>query len=135
MDRQPATAVQRPAELRIPQPDPFNGERRKAENFLLNTQLYLWMNAATYNNDMKKISFVLSLMKESTAGLWKRNFIQEKENAITALAEGNPPRIPNEGQDYGLYANFLTRFRASFISEEVQTDARIRLQILRHQNR
>ena len=123
IDMAQPVAAERPIEIRIAQPDTFDGSRKKAESFLLNTSLYLRTNGAIYNNDMKRILFILSLMKEGTTEIWKRNFIKEKEQALNDGEAADPPQRPAEGAEYGTIADFFTRFQQSFVSTETQTKA------------
>ena len=60
---------------------PFTGDRKKLEEFLIETDMYLTMNEDTYNNDNRQIIFTLSFMKDGTAGSWKQLFwTQAREN-------------------------------------------------------
>jgi len=43
-------------------------DRKKLEEFLIETDMYLTMNEDTYNNDNRQIIFTLSFMKDGTAG-------------------------------------------------------------------
>ena len=61
--------------------NPLHGDRKKLEEFLIETNMYLTINEDTYNNDSRQIIFALSLMKDGTAGSWKQSFwIQAREN-------------------------------------------------------
>ena len=60
---------------------PFTGDRKKLEEFLIKTNMYLTMNEDTYNNNNQQIIFALSFMKDGTAGSWKQSFwTQAREN-------------------------------------------------------
>jgi len=39
--------------------------------------MYLLINAETYETDLKKIAFMLSLMEEGDAASWKQQLIEE----------------------------------------------------------
>ena len=60
---------------------PFTGDRKKLEEFLIKTDMYLTMNEDTYNNNSQQIIFALSFMKDGIAGSWKQSFwTQAREN-------------------------------------------------------
>ena len=68
-------------EVKMNTPTPFTGDRKKLEEFLIKTNMYLTMNEDTYNNDNRQIIFALSFMKDGTAGSWKQLFwTQAREN-------------------------------------------------------
>jgi len=50
-------------------PTLFTGKREKLEEFLIELEMYLVMNANIYNTDQQKIIFALLFMKEGTV-LW-----------------------------------------------------------------
>jgi hypothetical protein len=55
---------------------PFTG---KQSDFILFMQdVYLKVNRLIYDNDKKKISFILSYLAERDAAVWKQQFIQTK---------------------------------------------------------
>jgi len=54
-------------EVKMNMPTPFTGDRKKLEEFLIETDMYLTMNEDTYNNDNRPIIFALSFMKDGTA--------------------------------------------------------------------
>src|SRR6202023_3351029 len=47
-------------EIKLNPPTPFNGERKNLDQFLLESEMYLRMNAKVYGTDDKKIMFSLS---------------------------------------------------------------------------
>jgi len=64
---QPIT-VNATQEVKMNMPTPFTGDRKKLEEFLIETNMYLPMNEDTYNNDNRQIIFALSFMKDGIAG-------------------------------------------------------------------
>jgi len=56
---------------------PFNGKHKNLKTFLQDSQMYLLINAETYNTDLKKIAFMLSLMEEGDTASWKQQLIEE----------------------------------------------------------
>lgn len=61
--------LSKPQELKLGQLSMFDGDPKKARAWINNTQLYLLVNQEIYNQDNKKIAFVLSFMKEGSAKL------------------------------------------------------------------
>jgi hypothetical protein len=45
--------------------------------FLQNVEVYMDVNHETYNNDLRKIAFVLLFMTSGSAATWKAQFIEE----------------------------------------------------------
>jgi len=77
----PITVNATQKEVKMNTPTPFTGDRKKLEEFLIETDMYLTMNEDTYNNNSQQIIFILSFMKDGTAGSWKQSFwTQAREN-------------------------------------------------------
>ena len=51
-------------------PKAFNGSRDKFRKFLQTAKIYLSINKKVYDDDLKKISFILSFMTEGQAEAW-----------------------------------------------------------------
>jgi len=66
-------------EIKMNTPTLFTGKREKLEEFLIELEMYLAMNADIYNTDQRKITFALSFMKEGTAGLWKQSYWKQTQ--------------------------------------------------------
>lgn len=99
----------KPHELKLGQPSTFDEDPKKARAWINNAQLYLLVNQEIYNHDDKNVAFILSFMTEGSAGLWALTKTE------TALAR-NP-------QSFGAWNDFLTRFNASFILENMKDQA------------
>ena len=54
---------------------PFTGKKTDLQRFLQDTFVFLTINKEHYNNDDKKIAFVMSFMTGGDAALWKQEFI------------------------------------------------------------
>jgi Ty3 transposon capsid-like protein len=76
-----------PKELNLNKPKAFNGNQDGFKEFLQNIEVYMDVNHETYNNDLRKIVFVLSFMTTGSAATWKAQFIEE---AYTKPAPANP---------------------------------------------
>jgi hypothetical protein len=57
---------------------PFTGKRSNFILFLQDVYVYLKVNQLIYNNNEKKISFILSYLAGGDAAVWKQQFIQTK---------------------------------------------------------
>jgi len=65
---QPITVNATQKEVKMNTLTPFTGDRKKLEEFLIETDMYFTMNEDTYNNNNRQIIFTLSFMKDGTAG-------------------------------------------------------------------
>jgi hypothetical protein len=54
---------------------PFTGKWNKFILFMQDVYIYLKVNQQTYNNNNKKISFILSYFTGGDAAIWKQQFI------------------------------------------------------------
>jgi hypothetical protein len=55
-------------ELNLNKPEAFDGNRDGFKKFLQNVEVYMDVNHETYNNDLRKIAFVLSFMATGSTG-------------------------------------------------------------------
>jgi hypothetical protein len=74
-------------ELNLNKPEAFNGNQDGFKEFLQNVEVYMDVNHKTYNNNLRKIAFVLSFMTTGSAATWKVQFI---EKAYTKPVPANP---------------------------------------------
>jgi Domain of unknown function (DUF4939) len=72
-----AQPVAGPKELNLNKPKAFDGNRDGFKEFLQNVEVYMDVNHETYNNDLRKIAFVLSFMTAGAAATWKTQFIDD----------------------------------------------------------
>jgi hypothetical protein len=54
-------------ELNLNKPEPFDGNRDNFKKFLQNVEVYMDVNHETYNNNLRKIVFILSFMATGSA--------------------------------------------------------------------
>jgi hypothetical protein len=73
--------------LNLNKPDTFNGDREGFKKFLQDVEVYMDVNHETYNNNLRKIAFILSFMMTGSAATWKAQFIEE---VYTKPAPTNP---------------------------------------------
>jgi Domain of unknown function (DUF4939) len=62
-----AQPVTGPKERNLNKPEVFDGNRDGFKEFLQYVEVYMDINHETYNNDLRKIAFVLSLMTAGAA--------------------------------------------------------------------
>ena len=55
-------------------PMPFNGNRKRTEQFLHKIDLMFLTMKSNYPDEFVKIAYTLSYMKGGSAGIWSRNF-------------------------------------------------------------
>jgi hypothetical protein len=78
---------------------PFTGKRSDFVLFMQDVYVYLKVNRQIYDNDDKKISFILSYLAGGNAAIWKQQFIQMK---IEEHEEVN-----TEEPNWGTYKEFI----------------------------
>jgi len=101
---------------------PFNGKHEKLKTFLQDSQMYLLINAETYETDLKKIAFMLSLMEEGDAASWKQQLIEETfDQAILAGTDPN----------FGTIGNFIGALKDAFEPYDSEGDALEEMKALR----
>jgi Ty3 transposon capsid-like protein/Zinc knuckle len=99
-------------EIKLNPPKPFTGDRSKLLKFVYDCTLHLTLNQKIYDNDLKKISFVLSFM-EGEAAIWKERFMAE---AMRKMEKG-------ENLDLGTWKEFTEAVNASFSPYDALGDA------------
>jgi hypothetical protein len=100
-----AQPANRTKELNLNKPEAFDGNRDSFKKFLQNVEVYMDINHETYNNDLRKIVFVLSFMATGSAATWKAQFIEEAYTRPT-------PANPNDR--LGMYTQFRKDLMEAF---------------------
>ena len=100
------TTTTEPIELCISIPEPYDGSFEISKQWLNAVQLYLPVNAEVYNNNNKKIAFILSYMTKGSALTWAATF---HENAVDATGT----------IILGIYLDFVTKFNKAFKQRDV----------------
>jgi Retrotransposon gag protein len=109
-------------ELNLNKPEAFDRNRDGFKRFLQNVEVYMDVNHETYNNDLRKIAFVLSFMAAGAAATWKTQFIEE---AYARPAPANP------NDRLGTYAQFRKDLMEAFSMFDSVGDALDELRSLR----
>ena len=92
----------------------FTGKRTDLQRFLQDTFVFLTINKEHYNNDNKKIVFVMSFMTDGDAALWKEEFIGKLIK--DSVARG-------DDISFGLYKKFIESLEKSFSLYNMPGDA------------
>jgi Ty3 transposon capsid-like protein/Zinc knuckle len=109
-------------ELNLNKPEHFDGNRDGFKKFLQNVEVYMDVNHETYNNNLRKIAFVLSFKATGSAATWKAQFIEE------AYARPAPASPKNR---LGTYAQFRKDLMEAFSMFDSVEDALDELRSLR----
>ena len=64
-------------EARMGVPTPFSGKRGELKKFLMTCKMHLQANQVIYDNDEKKVVFVLSFMTEGDAATWREQWLDD----------------------------------------------------------
>ena len=90
----------------------FDGNRDKFRKFLQTAEIYLGINKKVYDNDLKKIGFILSFMTEGQAEAWADQFVEEART-----------QNPGPNLDLGTYEEFVKTLKATFSAYDFPGDA------------
>jgi hypothetical protein len=105
-----AQPANRSKELNLNKLEVFDGNQDGFKEFLQNIEVYMDINHETYNNDLRKIVFVLSFMTTGSAVTWKVQFIKE------AYAKPTPANLNNRLGTYTQFRKDLIRAFSMFDS-------------------
>jgi Ty3 transposon capsid-like protein len=92
--------------IKLSPPKPFTGKRSDFILFMQDVYVYLKVNQLTYNDDEKKISFILSYLAEGDAAVWKQQFIQTKIEESEEVKTDKP--------NWGTYKEFVEALKKTF---------------------
>jgi hypothetical protein len=109
-------------ELNLNKPEAFDGNQDGFKQFLQNVEVYIDVNHETYNNNLRKIVFVLSFMATGSAATCKAQFIEE---AYAKPAPANP------NNRLGTYTQFRKNLLEAFSMFDSVGDALDELRSLR----
>jgi Ty3 transposon capsid-like protein len=85
---------------------PFTGKQSDFVLFMQDVLVNLKVNKATYDNDNKKISFILSYLAGGDAAVWKQQFIQTKIEESEEAKTDEP--------NWGTYKEFVDALKRTF---------------------
>jgi Ty3 transposon capsid-like protein len=100
-----AQPINKTKELNLNKPEAFDGNRDGFKKFLQNVEIYMDVNHEMYNNDLRKIAFVLSFMATGSVATWRTQFIEEAYARSTS---------PNPNDRLGTYTQFRKDLMEAF---------------------
>jgi Domain of unknown function (DUF4939) len=108
---QPVNGTKEP---NLNKPEAFSGNQDDFKKFLQHVEVYIDVNHETYNNDLRKIVFILSFMTTGAAATWKTQFIKE---SYAKAASTNP------NARLGTYTQFRKDLTEAFLMFDSVGDA------------
>ena len=108
----------------LKRPEPFNGNRRKVDDFIYACDLFFEGSPdKDFPTDKQKIIFILSYMSEGEAQRWKKDYIQ------TTIKQAD------ESYVWPTKADFLKAFKAAFLNEDEKEESIRKLDNISQGNR
>ena len=101
-------------------PKSFDGNQDKFRKFLQTANIYLGINKKVYDDDLKKIGFILSFMTEGQAEAWADQFVEEAQT-----------QHPGPDLDLGTYEEFQKTLKTTFSAYNSPGDALNKMKNLR----
>jgi hypothetical protein len=105
-EKSTATTTKTLENIKLNPPTPFTRKRTNFILFMQDVYVYLKVNKATYDNDDKKISFILSYLTGVDAAVWKQQFIQTKIEESEEAKTDEP--------NWGTYKEFVEALKKTF---------------------
>ena len=112
-------------EIKLSPPKQFDGDRNKFRKFLQDAELYMTINQKIYKDDLTKIGFVLSFMKEGQAAAWADQFVEH------AMSQ---PKPATGLLNLGTYTAFRKDLSEAFAAFDTPGDALDQMKNLRMKN-
>jgi hypothetical protein len=100
------TTMKASEKIKLYPPTPFSGKRNKFVLFMQDVYIYLKVNRHLYDDDNKKISFILSYLTGGDVAIWKQQFIRTK------IEEHKQDKTKEP--DWGMYKNFVDALQKTF---------------------
>ena len=102
-------------EARMGVSTPFSGKRRDLKKFLMTCKMHLQANRAIYNNDEKKVVFVLSFMTEGDAATWREQWLNDLDAKAQAANKTE--------MDFGTFGELIKLLEKDFAAYDTPGDA------------
>jgi hypothetical protein len=121
--------------IKLNPPKPFTGKRSDFILFMQDVFVYLKVNKLIYDDNEKKISFILSYLADGDAAVWKQQFIQTKIEESVDVKTDEP--------SWGNYKEFVEALKKTFqpydeLAEALEDMKKLRLgdgSIMEHNSR
>jgi Ty3 transposon capsid-like protein/Zinc knuckle len=111
----PTVQLEATNKVKLNPPTPFDGKRNNFLIFMQDIYVYLKVNRHIYNDDDKKISFILSYLTGGDASIWKQQFIQSKIEEMERERRQEP--------DWGSYDDFIAALKTMFAAYDEPGEA------------
>ena len=95
-------------------PTPFSGKRGDLKKFLMTCKMHLQANRAIYDNDEKKVVFVLSFMTEGDAATWREQWLDDLDAKAKAANKTE--------MDFGMLAELIKLLETDFAAYDAPGD-------------
>ena len=102
-------------EARMGVPTPFSGKCGDLKQFLMTCKMHLQANRAIYDNNEKKVVFVLSFMTEGDAATWREQWLDD----LNAKAEA----LNKTEMDFGTFSDLIKLLEKDFMAYNTPGDA------------
>jgi Ty3 transposon capsid-like protein len=100
------TTLKASENVKLNPPKPFTGKQNNFVLFMQDVYVYLKVNRLIYDDDEKKISFILSYLADGDAAVWKQQFIQTKIEESKEAKTDEP--------SWGTYKDFIKALKKTF---------------------
>ena len=114
-------------EARMGVPTPFSGKCGDLKKFLMTCKMHLQANRAIYDNDEKKVIFVLSFMTEGDAATWREQWLDDLDAKAKAANKTE--------MDFGTLAELIKLLEVDFAAYDAPGDALETMKNLRYNNK
>ena len=114
-------------EARMGVPTPFSGKHRDLKKFLMTCKMHLQANRAIYNNDEKKVVFVLSFMTEGDAATWREQWLDDLDAQVKTANKTN--------MDFGTFKDLIKLLEKDFAAYDAPGDALENMKNLRYDSK
>ena len=116
------TTIAKEAQMGVP--TPFSGKCGELKKFLMTCKMHLQANRAIYDNDEKKVVFVLSFMTEGDAGTWREQWLDELDEKAKMANKTD--------MDFGTFADFIKLLKKDFAAYDAPGDALEKIKTLQY---
>ena len=111
-------------EARMGVPTPFSGKCGDLKKILMTCKMHLQANRAIYDNDEKKVVFVLSFMTEGDAATWREQWLDDLDAKAKELNKTD--------MDFGTFGELIKLLEKYFAAYDAPGDALENMKNLRY---
>ena len=111
-------------EARMGVPTPFSGKHGDLKKFLMTCKMHLQANRAIYDNDEKKVVFVLSFMTEGDTATWREQWLDDLDTKAQAANKTD--------MGFGTFGELIKLLEKDFAAYDAPGDALKKMKNLRY---